>query len=124
MNVKEAALICVICGIGICILISGYFGVLMLEQSPIETITIGEFGGTIITRTQTEGCDGNFGCIDKEIYTGTVTEVESNKLIFEDGYILHAIRIDGFNYKLGCEHVIEVDIYGASRIVKEVTILN
>ena len=125
MNVKEVALIC---GLVICLAILGYLVVSMFDQSQTETITIGEFGDTIITRTQSEGCKGNLGCIDKEIYTGIIIEANPDKIVFEDGCVLMASHIDWFVYKIGFKHAIEVDIYisdfGCGRIVRVVTILN
>ena len=128
MNVKEAALIC-----SIAILWFAIIGYMVLvstsEPSPTETITIGEFGDTIITRTQSEGCNNDLRCIDKEIYTGIIIEVDSDKIVFEDGCVVMAEGIDWFVYKIGSKYAIEMDIYMADfgycgRIVSGVTILN
>ena len=97
----------------------------------LETITIGDPSGTVITRTQIEDCPyiDPLSCIDKEVYTGTIVGVHPDKIIFEDGFVLMASRIDDFGYKIGSDHIIEIGITmsefgGGWRVVKGVTILN
>ena len=100
-------------------------------EGDVEIITIGDPGGTLITRTQIKDCPYNsiFACIDKEIYTGIIIEVDSGKIVFEDGCVLMADYIGNFYYKIGSEHIIEVEFVtsefgGGWKVVREVIILN
>ena len=107
-------------------------GKIGLKFPPKETITIGEFPNTTIVRTQSEGCNNDLRCIDKETYTGTIVDVELipwscpgptplDKLTFEDGHILMASGMHKFEYKIGSKHIVEVIIdYTGRRAVKEV----
>ena len=108
-------------------------GVLILLMTPtqIETVTIGNVNGTIINRTQEVGCNSDLIHVKSEVYTGIVVDVivvdalsNTGKIVFEDGYVLMAQKVNSFMYKLGSEHIIVVDIWNRGRIVEEVTILN
>ena len=100
-------------------------------EGDVETITIGDSSGTLITRTQIKDCPYNsiFACIDKEIYTGIIIEANQDKIVFEDGCVLMADYIGNFYYKIGAEHTIEVEFVtsefgGGWKVVRMVTILN
>ena len=108
--------------------------IIIIGPSPTETITIGDFDGTVINRTQDIGCDNNLRCIKSEVYTGIIVNVEPSvfphnvynpigKIVFEDGYVLTAQDVELFVYKIGSKHIIEVDIWNRGRIVENVHIL-
>ena len=100
-------------------------------EGDTETITIGDTGDTIIIRTQEVDCHNidPLICVRKEIFTGVVINVDSDKIIFEDGVVLIGRGIDRFTYKIGSKHRIEVsiEITGLGynwRALRSVTILN
>ena len=121
MNDKKWNIL-VMCGVVICIVLS-IVVVFVAPPTEIETITIGDPGGTIINRTQFVGFDNDSMYIQSEVYTGTISKVESYKIVFEDGYVLIAQKVELFGYKIGSKHIIEVDIFNSGRIVENVYIL-
>ena len=132
MNDKKRNIL-VMCALVIWIVFS-IVVIIVVVPPEIETITIGDFDGTVINRTQVTGCDNNSNCIKSEVYTGIIVNVEPSvfphnvynpigMIEFEDGCVLIAQDVDLFGYKIGSKHIIEVDIWNRGRIVENVHIL-
>ena len=122
MNDKKRNIL-VMCALVIWIVFSIVVVFVIIPPTEIETITIGDPGGTIINRTQFVGFDNDSMYIQSEVYTGTISKVESDKIVFEDGYVLIAQKVDLFGYKIDSKHIIEVDIWNKGRTVENVHIL-